>query len=224
MTTEMPGLLTPEAVLHRLADQLADRFTGIFARETVDRYVFESYTALAHTSRVTTHLPALTGRFATDRLTALAQAKGVVAKAVPEVLFVCVQNAGRSQMASALLAHHAAGRVHVRSAGSQPGEEIDPAVVAAMAEVGVDLAAEFPKPLTDDVVRAADVVITMGCGDSCPVYPGKRYADWTVRDPAGLTVGEVRSIRADIDTRVQALLTDLLPTTTSATTPATTSS
>jgi protein-tyrosine-phosphatase len=209
------GLLAPEAALHRLADQLADRFTGVFARETVDRYVFESYTALARTSRVQTHLTALTGRFATDRLTALAQAKGVLAKPVPEVLFVCVQNAGRSQMAAALLAHHGSGRVHVRSAGSQPGDEIDPAVVAAMAELGLDLEAEFSKPLTDDVVRAADVVVTMGCGDSCPVYPGKRYADWAVRDPAGHTVGEVRAIRADIDARVQALLADLLPTATS---------
>ncbi|SSC21977.1 Protein-tyrosine-phosphatase [Klenkia terrae] len=211
MSQPLSGLLAPEAALHRIADQLADRFTGVFARETVDRYVFESYTALARTSRVQTHLTALTGRFATDRLTALAQAKGAVVKTVPEVLFVCVQNAGRSQMAAALLAHHAAGRVHVRSAGSQPGDEIDPAVLAAMAEIGLNLATEYPKPLTDDVVRAADVVVTMGCGDSCPVYPGKRYADWAVRDPAGLSVGEVRSIRADIDFRAQALLADLAP-------------
>jgi protein-tyrosine-phosphatase len=211
MTQPLTGLLAPEAALHRLSDQLADRFTGVFARETVDRYVFESYTALARTSTVTAHLTALTGRFASDRLTALAQAKGAIAKPVPEVLFVCVQNAGRSQMAAALLSHQAAGQVHVRSAGSQPGDTVDPAVVAALAEVGLDLGQEFPKPLTDDVVRAADVVVTMGCGDSCPVFPGKRYLDWAVRDPAGLPVGEVRSIRNDIEDRVSRLLAELLP-------------
>ncbi|SOC49949.1 Protein-tyrosine-phosphatase [Blastococcus aggregatus] len=210
----LPGLLTPEAALHRLADDLAARFTGVFARETVDRYVFESYTALRRTAKVTTHLPALTARFATERLTALAQAKGAITTGVPEVLFVCVHNAGRSQMAAGLLNAHAAGQVHVRSAGSLPSAQIDDAVTEAMAEVGVDLDAEFPKPLTDDVVQAADVVITMGCGDACPVYPGKRYLDWSVRDPAGLSVGEVRAIRTDIDTRVRALLAELVPSAT----------
>jgi arsenate reductase (thioredoxin) len=130
---------------------------------------------------------------------------------VPEVLFVCVQNAGRSQMAAGLLHLRGGDRVHVRSAGSQPAASVDAAVVTAMAELGVALASEFPKPLTDDVVRAADVVITMGCGDACPVYPGKRYLDWQVRDPAGLSVGEVRSIRDDIDLRVRALLAQLQP-------------
>jgi protein-tyrosine-phosphatase len=213
MTDErsLPGLLTPEAALHRLADDLAVRFAGVFARETVDRYVFESFTALARTATVTAHLPALTGRFATERLTALAQAKGAVTHDVPEVLFVCVQNAGRSQMAAGLLQLRGGDRVHVRSAGSQPAASIDAAVVAAMAELGVDLAVEFPKPLTDDVVRAADVVVTMGCGDACPVYPGKRYLDWQVRDPAGRTPGEVRSIRDDIDGRVRTLLAELQP-------------
>jgi arsenate reductase (thioredoxin) len=213
MSTEksLPGLLTPEAALHRLADDLAARFTGVFARETVDRYVFESYTALRRTAKVTTHLPALTSRFATERLTALAQAKGAITTGVPEVLFVCVHNAGRSQMAAGLLNAQAAGRVHVRSAGSLPSAHIDDLVTEAMAEVGVDLGAEFPKPLTDDVVQAADVVITMGCGDACPVYPGTRYLDWAVRDPAGLSIGEVRAIRADIDTRVRALLVELVP-------------
>ena len=132
--------------------------------------------------------------------------------ATPEVLFVCVHNQGRSQMAAGLLQLHGAGRVHVRSAGSQPAPAIDDAVAQVMAEVGIDLAVEFPKPLTDDVVRAADVVVTMGCGDACPVYPGKRYLDWQVRDPAGLTLGEVRSIRDDIDSRVRALFAELQPT------------
>ncbi len=205
------GLLTPEATLHRYADQLATRFTGVFTRETIDRYVFESYTALARTAKVTTHLPVLTERFASERLTALAQAKGAIQDDTCEILFVCVHNAGRSQMAAALMAHHGGDLVHVRSAGSQPTASIDDAVVEAMAEVGIDLGGEFPKPLTDDVVRAADVVVTMGCGDACPVYPGKRYLDWQVRDPAGLSAGEVRAIRGDIEARVRTLLAELHP-------------
>jgi arsenate reductase len=129
----------------------------------------------------------------------------------PEVLFVCVQNAGRSQMAAGLMNLRAAGRVHVRSAGSDPAEEINPVVVEAMAELGVDLGEEFPKPLTDEVVRAADAVITMGCGDACPIYPGKRYLDWELEDPAGKDLDTVRVIRDDIDARVQALLAELVP-------------
>ncbi len=204
-----PALLMPEAVLNRTAEDIAGRFAGVFSKETVARYVFESYTALRRTARVTTHLPALACAFATDRLTALAQAKGAIGKDVPEVLFLCVHNAGRSQMAAALLDHHAAGRVHVRSAGSQPAEAINPAVVAVMAELGLDLGAEFPKPMTDDVVAAADVVVSMGCGDACAVYPGKRYLDWTLDDPDGQPVEAVRQIRDDIDARVQALLAEL---------------
>ena len=128
---------------------------------------------------------------------------------VPEVLFVCVLDAGRSQMAAALLDHHAEGRVHVRSAGSAPADEVNPAIREVMAEIGRDLAKEFPKPLTDDVVRAADVVISMGCGDACLVYPGKRYLDWDLTDPAGKSPEEIRPIRDDIDNRVRALLTEL---------------
>ena len=131
---------------------------------------------------------------------------------VPEVLFVCVHNAGRSQMAAALLDHHAQGRVRVRSAGSTPADEINPSVVAAMEEVGLDLSKEFPKPLTDEYVQAADVVVTMGCGDACPIYPGKRYLDWELRDPAGKSLDEVRPIRDEIDRRVRDLLAELTPT------------
>lgn len=131
---------------------------------------------------------------------------------VPEVLFVCVHNAGRSQMAAALLDHHAAGRVRVRSAGSAPAESINPAVHQVMAEIGLDLSAEHPKPLTGEAVQGADVVITMGCGDVCPVFPGKRYEDWRLPDPAGLPAERVRPIRDEIDARVRTLLTGLLPT------------
>jgi len=123
---------------------------------------------------------------------------------------VCVHNAGRSQMAAGLTKLRSGGRIHVRSAGSDPAEEINPAVVEAMAEVGLDMSEEFPKPLTDEVVRAADVVITMGCGDACPIYPGKRYEDWVLDDPAGRDLETVRRIRDEIDARVTVLVRDLL--------------
>ena len=132
---------------------------------------------------------------------------------VPEVLFVCVHNAGRSQMAAALLDRHARGRVHVRSAGSTPADEINPAVISAMDELGIDLSKEFPKPLTTEVVEAADVVVMMGCGDACPVFPGKRYLDWDLPDPAGKPVDEVRAIRDEIDERVRTLVRELVPAT-----------
>jgi protein-tyrosine-phosphatase len=135
-----------------------------------------------------------------------------VKEPIPHVLFVCVHNAGRSQMAAALLEHHAGGRVEVRSAGSEPADTLNPAVVEAMREVGLDLTARAPKLLTDEAVRSADVVITMGCGDACPVYPGKRYLDWELDDPAGRPVEEVRGIRDEIDRRVRALVTELTAT------------
>jgi len=178
--------------------------------ETVDRFVRESFESLRG-SKVQSFVPLFTTRFARDRLRALAQAEGSIDKEVPEVLFVCVHNAGRSQMAAGLLHHAAEGRVHVRSAGSTPANEIHQGVRDAMAEVGVDLEREFPKPLTDEVLRAADVVITMGCGDACPVYPGKRYLDWDLPDPEGQPVEQVRLIRDEIDRRVRQLLEELLP-------------
>ena len=129
--------------------------------------------------------------------------------AIPEVLFVCTHNAGRSQMAAALLDREAAGRVRVTSAGSQPASELNPGVVAAMAEIGLDISREFPKPLTTDKVQTADIVITMGCGDACPVFPGKRYLDWDLPDPAGLDLAAIRAIRDDICQRVRGLIGDL---------------
>ncbi|HPG74664.1 MAG TPA: arsenate reductase ArsC [Rhodoglobus sp.] len=206
----MPGLAYPEEYLRRLAGDLTEKFAGVFSSETIERYVLESYTGLLRTSTVRTHLASRTIHFATDRLTALAQAKGAIERTVPEVLFVCEQNAGRSQMAAVLTAQLSQGRVHVRSAGSAPGKDLNPAVVKAMAELGLSMTEEFPKPLTDDVVQAADVVVTMGCGDACAIYPGKRYEDWELTDPAGLSLVEVRVIRDDIRTRVEALLAELL--------------
>ncbi len=156
-------------------------------------------------------VPILVERFARERLSALAQAEGVVTKDIPEVLFVCVHNAGRSQMAAGLLKLRSNGRIHVRSAGSTPIESVNPNAVAAMKEIGVDLSEEFPKPLNDEFVRAADVVITMGCGDACPIFPGKKYEDWVLDDPADQDLPTVRRIRDEIDTRVQALVAELLP-------------
>ena len=205
----MPGLAYPEQYLKRLASELSEKFAGTFSTETVERYVLESYTGLLRTSKVKAHLAAQTIRFATDRLTALAQATGAIDSPVPEVLFVCEQNAGRSQMAAVLTHHLGRGKVHVRSAGSTPSDTINLAVVAVMAELGLDLNEEFPKPLTDDVIQAADIVVTMGCGDACAVYPGKRYLDWELEDPAGRSLEEVRAIRDSIEQRVSALLLEL---------------
>ncbi len=131
---------------------------------------------------------------------------------IPEVLFVCVHNAGRSQMAAALLEHRAAGRVRVRSAGSTPADEVNPSVVASMAELGIDVSRERPKGLTEEAVREVDVVVTMGCGDTCPILPGTRYLDWELPDPAGRSVEQVRPIRDEIDERVRTLLEELVPT------------
>jgi arsenate reductase (thioredoxin) len=196
--------------LRQAAEALSGEFAGVFSQETIERYVAESLDLLGD-ARIHAFVPVLAHRFARERLRALGQAEGRIVKETPEVLFVCVQNAGRSQMAAGLMNHHARGRVHVRSAGSEPAEEINPAVVAAMAELGIDLHEEFPKPLTDEVVRAADAVITMGCGDACPIYPGKRYLDWELDDPAGQGLETVRRIRDEIDMRVQALLAELVP-------------
>lgn len=208
----MPGITDPHDLLHAAAQRLAAQFSGHFAEETIERYLFESYTALKRTAKVTAYLPTLAETFAHDRLTALAQSRGALAHDVPEVLLVCVQNAGRSQMAAALIERHAAGRVHVRSAGSRPAPEIEPVVLEVMEEVGLDLSAQFPKPLTDDVVRAADVVITMGCGDACPIYPGKTYRDWALEDPEHQSIEVVRTIRDDIDARARALVVELTTT------------
>ncbi|MGE0541457.1 MAG: arsenate reductase ArsC [Dehalococcoidia bacterium] len=203
-----PGLATHIAVEHTV-EQLAREFVGTYSQETVERCVVDSYDRLAVTARVPSFLPLLAGRFARERLQAAAQIEGKVRRTMPEVLFVCVHNAGRSQMAAGLMHALSGGRVHVRSAGSDPAERINPAAIEAMAELGIDLRQEFPKPLTDEVVEAADVVITMGCGDACPIYPGKRYLDWQVDDPAGQPIEVVRRIRDDIRGRVEGLLRKL---------------
>jgi arsenate reductase (thioredoxin) len=196
--------------LRKGLESLTEEFAGIFSAETIERFMAESLEHLRG-ARFKDFVPLFVHRFARERLRALGQVEGTITKEVPEVLFVCVQNAGRSQMAAALLDHYAAGSVHVRSAGSAPGEKIHPRVVEAMSEVGIDVSKEFPKPMTDEVVKAADAVVTMGCGDACPIYPGKRYEDWEVDDPAEADLEGVRRIRDEIGERVRRLLGELVP-------------
>lgn len=196
-------------VVARVTRDLSYRFSSTFSTETVARYVAESYALLAERAHITRFLPSLTARFAADRLSALATAQGLVLRGTPEVLFVCVQNAGRSQMAAAILRHLAGSTVHVRTAGSAPASKVHRVVIETLDEIGVPLASEFPKPLTDEVVQAADYVITMGCGDACPIFPGRRYLDWNLADPIGMSAEDVRVVRDEIFARVQGLLAEM---------------
>jgi arsenate reductase len=195
-----------QLALRTAATRLKDRFDGVFGTETIERFLFQSYDEFADRAAITNWLPLLAERFARQRLTALARVEGKSDDSRPVVLFLCVQNAGRSQMALGFFQHLAGEAAIGWSGGSEPSTHINPAAVAAMAERGIDIAEEYPKPWTDEVVRAADAVITMGCGDACPIFPGKRYEDWQVDDPAGLDVAGVRPIRDDIERRVRALL------------------
>ena len=205
MHTEMSPLM--RGALDDCSRRLAGRFRGVFSEETVAGVVEDSYGQLGDRPTVGPNfMPIFIERFARERLEAVAQAEGLVAKALPEVLFVCVHNSGRSQMAAALTHELSNGQVRVRSAGSRPTEKINPVVVEAMSELGIDVRMEFPKPLTNEVVRAADVVVTLGCGDACPVYPGKHYEDWDVADPARQPLEVVRRIRYDIHHHVSGLL------------------
>ena len=193
----------------RIVEDLTYRYDHVFERDEIVAAVTRARGDLEPQARFTDYLPVLVERFAEEQLRAAAQAAGRLAKPVPELLFVCVHNAGRSQMAAALAEHLSGGRVHVRTAGSAPADRVNPVVVEVLAERGIDLTEAYPKPLTDAVVRAADVIVTMGCGDACPVYPGKRYLDWNVADPAGQEPAAVEAIAADIEGRVRGLLTEL---------------
>ncbi|MET8427789.1 arsenate reductase ArsC [Nocardia sp. NPDC004860] len=199
----------PGLQLARITDELADQFRGTFSRTTVAQFVRETYRLLTASATVNVHLPSLTARFARDRLIDYGKAAGLTHVTCPQVLFICVHNIGRSQMAAALLDHHACGNVTVRSAGSQPRGDIPATITTALAEKGITLRNAYPKPLTDEIVRAADVVVTMGCGDACPIYPGKRYLDWDVPDPLGQTLDAVRGIRDELDQRIRELVSEL---------------
>ena len=192
--------------------KLAGEFRGVFSTETVARYMSASYELVGDRPTVGPNfVPVIIERFAREQLRAVAQATGLVAKPQPELLFVCERNAGRSQMAAALAHHVSNGWVSVRSAGSHPDEQIDPVVVRAMNELGIDVSQEFPKPLTDEVLRAADVVVTLGCGDACAVHAGRRYVDWRVPDPAGQSLEVVREIRYELFHHVCELLEGVEP-------------
>ena len=198
--------------LETTAARLADEFHGVFSPETVTRHVEAAYEQIGDRPTIGPNfLPVIIERFAREQLWAIAQADGGIEKPLPEVVFVCEHNAGRSQIAARLAHHLSNGWIAVRSAGSHPDERIDRVVVEAMAAIGLDVSDEFPKPLTDAVIRAADVVVTLGCGDACPVYPGKRYQDWPVPDPAGQPLEVVRRIRYELYHHVWELIETLVP-------------
>jgi len=201
--------LDQQLALRAAATNLHKRFEGVFGLETIERFLNASYDDFADRAATANWLPLLAERFARIRLKALAKVEGKISDDRPTVLFLCVHNAGRSQMAMGFFQHYAGDRAVGWSGGSEPGSAVNPAAIEAMAELGIDISGEFPKPWTDEIVRAADVVITMGCGDACPIFPGKRYEDWELEDPAGLGVDAVRPIRDEIEARVQGLLADL---------------
>jgi arsenate reductase (thioredoxin) len=205
--------MTPQqrVQLNHVAKHLHSKFQGIFGFESVEAFVFESYDDLAKTATVTKWLTVGAEKYALQRLEALAHSQDHSGKAVPAVLFLCVHNAGRSQMALGWFNHLARGRALAWSGGSEPGSELNQDVVKAMTEVGIDISQEFPKPWTDEFLGAADVVVTMGCGDACPLVPGKRYEDWDLEDPTGKSFDEIRPIREAVKRRVEALLEEILP-------------
>ena len=189
--------------------RLAEKFHGTYGRETIDRFLHSSYLELTKNATVTTFLPLLAERFAKERLQALTKAEGHSTDGRPTVLFLCVHNAGRSQMALGFFRQLAGDAAVAWSGGSEPGGQINPVVLEVMRESGIDISGEFPKPWTDETVRAADAVITMGCGDACPIFPGKHYEEWELEDPAGQDLAAVRLIRDQIEERVRNLLAQL---------------
>jgi arsenate reductase (thioredoxin) len=213
MTNDMFRADLPIAHLNTLKSSsllLQKNFEGVFSAETIERFLITSYDEFGARITNDTYLPMFAERFARQRLSALARVEGKSDDHRPVVLFLCTHNAGRSQIALGYFNQLAGDRAVAWSGGSEPGTSVNPAAVEAMAEVGIDISQEFPKPWTDEIVRAADVVITMGCGDACPIFPGKRYEDWTITDPNGLDVDSVRPIRDEIKGRVEALLAQIL--------------
>lgn len=212
MTTPTWSTLSIDAALalRTAASRLSDEFTGTFGTETIERFLHSSYDQLALHASVTKFLPLMAERFARQRLRAVAKLDGLHFDGRPTVLFLCTHNAGRSQIALGFFQALAGDQAVAWSGGSQPGYEVNPAAIAAMAERGIDISTEFPKPWTDETVRAADVVINMGCGDACPIFPGKRYESWDdLDDPAGLDLAAVRRVRDDIERRVRQLIEEL---------------
>ena len=201
--------LDQQVGLKTAATRLNRDFADTFGVETIERFLISSYDEFAGRATIVNFLPLLAERFARQRLQALARVENHTRDGKPVVLFLCTHNAGRSQMALGFFTHYAGEAAIAWSGGSEPSDEVNPAAVAAMAERGIDISAEYPKPWTDEVVQAADVVITMGCGDACPVFPGKRYEEWTLADPDGMDLADVRPVRDEIERRVRALLAQL---------------
>ncbi|SIK10555.1 arsenate reductase ArsC [Mycobacteroides abscessus] len=198
-----------QLALKTAAVRLENEFTDSFGIESIERFLHSSYDQFASRASIPRFLPLLAERFARQRLRALAKVEGKSDTGKPTVLFLCTHNAGRSQMALGFFSHFAGDAAVAWSGGSEPGNEINPAAVAAMSERGIDISGEYPKPWTEEIVQAADVVITMGCGDACPVFPGRRYEEWKLEDPAGMNVDAVRPVRDDIERRVRQLLNEL---------------
>jgi arsenate reductase (thioredoxin) len=224
--THLPGdpSVDQRLALKTAAAQLQNEFADMFGVETIQRFLQSSYDQFANHATVANFLPLLAERFARQRLRALAKVEGKSSDGKPTVLFLCTHNAGRSQMAMGFFTHLARDRAVAWSGGSEPGNEVNPAAVQAMVERGIDISGEYPKPWTDEIVQAADVVVTMGCGDACPIFPGRRYEEWVLDDPAGQNTEAVRPIRDDIERRVRRLLADLgVPDRHSSTVPAPTS-
>jgi arsenate reductase (thioredoxin) len=209
-THQRSGLsLEQTMALSVAAGRLQTEFDGVFGKETIERFLHTSYDQFAERASIPNFLPLMAERFARQRLRALAKVEGERSDGLPTVLFLCVHNAGRSQMAMGFFQHLAGDAAVAWSGGSEPGSAVNAAAVEAMRERGIDISGEFPKPWTDEVVRAADVVISMGCGDACPIFPGKRYEEWTLDDPAGQDLASVRPIRDDIERRVRHLLGEM---------------
>ncbi|MGZ5379156.1 MAG: arsenate reductase ArsC [Mycobacterium sp.] len=201
--------LDQQLALRASASRLQTEFAQTFGVETIERFLHSSYDQFANRASIIDFLPLLAERFARQRLRALAKIEGKASDGKPIVLFLCTHNAGRSQMAMGFFAHLAGDDAVAWSGGSEPGESINPAAVAVMSERGIDISREYPKPWTDEIVQAADVVITMGCGDACPIFPGRRYEEWILDDPAGQTVEAIRPIGDEIERRVRQLLNEL---------------
>jgi arsenate reductase (thioredoxin) len=208
-TTTTDLSIDQRLALKTAATRLENEFGDMFGVETIERFLHSSYDQFAARASIPRFLPLLAERFARQRLRALARVEGKHHDGKPTVLFLCTHNAGRSQMAMGFFTYLAGDAAVAWSGGSEPGNEVNPAAVEAMAECGIDIAHEYPKPWTDEIVQAADVIITMGCGDACPIFPGRRYEDWKLEDPAGMGVEAVRPIRDEIERRVRQLLDEL---------------
>lgn len=207
---DSPQLTTEQKLfIRQAAERLRRQFEGSLNTETIERFMTDSLDRLLPRATATTWVPLLAERFTRDRLRAMLRLEGDETGLAPSVLFLCVHNAGRSQMAAGWMRHLAGDRVDVFSGGSEPADEVNRAAVAAMEELGIDIREQIPQPWSEEIIRAADVVVTMGCGDACPIYPGKRYVDWELDDPAGKPVEEVRPIRDEIERRVRGLMDEL---------------